>query len=59
MSEKELRVVRDAKFTGNFTREQIERAIRNVEGDQATGHQAGRQVRTTSRPRKPGAAASH
>jgi hypothetical protein len=35
MAAKELRVVRDAKFTGTFTREQIDRAIRIVEGGAA------------------------
>jgi hypothetical protein len=37
MPTKTLRVVRDSKYTGAFTRSQIERAIRTVERDSARG----------------------
>lgn len=51
MAAKELRVVQDAKFTGVFTRQQIERAIRVVEGEPTTNPNR-RETRGTSRTRK-------
>jgi len=37
MATKTLRVVRDSKYTGSFTRTQIDRAIRIVERDSTRG----------------------
>lgn len=37
MAPKTLRVVRDSKYSGSFTRQQIERAIRTVERTREVG----------------------
>ncbi len=38
MATKTLRTVKDAKFAGTFTKQQIDRAIRTVERDRGSDH---------------------
>lgn len=53
MATKTLRVIRESKLTGNFTREQIDRAIRQVEHPRANGGEnRGAMRSSTTRPVK-------
>jgi hypothetical protein len=38
MATKTLRTVKDSKFAGTFTKQQIDRAIRTVERDRGSDH---------------------